>query len=113
MNFEGPNGKPDPLAAAIDIRETFGRMAMNDEETVAQLLEGIRLGKPTELPIQGSMWVPNQKALLLEMQSMGWNNLRTGNAADTITSGLEGAWTTSPAKWDNNYFENFLVMSGN
>ncbi len=109
VNPEGPNGKPDPLAAAIDIRETFGRMAMNDEETVALIAGGHTFGKTHGAADPSKFVGADPEGAPLEMQSMGWNNsYGSGNAADTITSGLEGAWTTSPAKWDNNYFENLF-----
>ncbi len=109
VNPEGPNGKPDPLAAAIDIRETFGRMAMNDEETVALIAGGHTFGKTHGAADPGKYVGAEPEGAPLEMQSMGWDNsYGTGNAEHTITSGLEGAWTTSPAKWDNNFFENLF-----
>ena len=109
VNPEGPNGKPDPLAAARDIRETFGRMAMNDEETVALIAGGHTFGK-THGAGDPSKYVGREPAAAgIEEQSMGWKNtFGTGNAGYTITSGLEGAWTTTPTKWSNNYFENLF-----
>ncbi len=109
VNPEGPNGKPDPVAAAVDIRETFGRMAMNDEETVALIAGGHTFGK-THGAADPSKYVEREPAAAgIEMQSMGWkNNYGKGHGNDTITSGLEGAWTTTPTKWSNNYFENLF-----
>ena len=109
VNPEGPDGVPDPLLAAIDIRETFARMAMNDEETVALIAGGHTLGK-THGAADPSKYVgPEPAAAPIEEQSKGWkNSFGTGNAGDTITSGLEGAWTTTPTKWSNNYFENLF-----
>jgi len=109
VNPEGPNGNPDPLAAARDIRETFGRMAMNDEETVALIAGGHSFGK-THGAADPSKYVGKEPAASsIEEQSMGWKNtFGKGNAEDTITSGLEGAWTTTPTKWSNNYFENLF-----
>jgi catalase-peroxidase len=111
VNPEGPNGKPDPLAAARDIRETFGRMAMNDEETVALIAGGHTFGK-THGAADPSKYVgPEPAAADIELQGLGWKNtFGTGNAGDTITSGLEGAWTTTPTKWSNNYFENMFAF---
>ncbi|MFM7327303.1 MAG: peroxidase family protein, partial [Bacteroidota bacterium] len=109
VNPEGPNGKPDPLAAARDIRETFGRMAMNDEETVALIAGGHTFGK-THGAGDPSKYVGKEPAgAAIEEQSQGWHNtFGTGNAGYTITSGLEGAWTTTPTRWSNNYFENLF-----
>ena len=109
VNPEGPNGNPDPLAAARDIRETFGRMAMNDEETVALIAGGHSFGK-THGAADPSKYVGKEPAAAsIEEQSMGWKNtFGKGNAEDTITSGLEGAWTTTPTQWSNNYFENLF-----
>ena len=109
VNPEGPNGNPDPLAAARDIRETFGRMAMNDYETVALIAGGHTLGK-THGAADPSKYVAKEPAGAgIEEQSLGWKNtFGSGNAGDTITSGLEGAWTTTPTKWSNNYFENLF-----
>lgn len=109
VNPEGPNGNPDPLASARDIRETFGRMAMNDEETVALIAGGHTFGK-THGAADPSKYVgPEPAAASIEEQSLGWKNtFGTGNGENTITSGLEGAWTTTPAKWSHNYFENLF-----
>ncbi len=109
VNPEGPNGKPDPLAAARDIRETFGRMAMNDEETVALIAGGHTFGK-THGAADPSKYVGREPAgASIEEQSLGWKNtFGKGNAEHTITSGLEGAWTTTPTQWSNNYFENLF-----
>jgi catalase-peroxidase len=109
VNPEGPNGNPDPLASARDIRETFGRMAMNDEETVALIAGGHTFGK-THGAANPSKYVGAEPAgASIEEQNLGWKNTYgTGNAGDTITSGLEGAWTTTPIQWSNNYFENLL-----
>ncbi|WP_310377507.1 catalase/peroxidase HPI [Flavobacterium sp.] len=109
VNPEGPNGNPDPLLSARDIRETFARMAMNDEETVALIAGGHTLGK-THGAADPNKYVGVEPAAAgIEEQSKGWkNSFGTGNAGDTITSGLEGAWTTTPTKWSNNYFENLF-----
>jgi catalase-peroxidase len=109
VNPEGPNGNPDPLAAARDIRETFARMAMNDEETVALIAGGHTLGK-THGAADPAKYVKTEPAGAgIEEQGLGWKNTyQTGCGADTITSGLEGAWTTTPTKWSNNYFENLF-----
>jgi catalase-peroxidase len=109
VNPEGPNGKPDPLAAAIDIRETFGRMAMNDYETVALIAGGHTLGK-THGAADPVKYVGREPAgASIEEQGLGWKNtFGSGNGDDTITSGLEGAWTTTPTKWSNNFFDNLF-----
>ena len=109
VNPEGPNGNPDPIAAARDIRETFGRMAMNDEETVALIAGGHTFGK-THGAADPSKYVGKEPAgASIEEQSTGWKNtFGKGHSSDTITSGLEGAWTTTPIKWSNNYFENLF-----
>ena len=109
VNPEGPDGNPDPLLAARDIRETFARMAMNDEETVALIAGGHTLGK-THGAADPNVYVGAEPAgASIEEQSLGWKNTYgTGNGADTITSGLEGAWTTTPVNWSNNYFENLF-----
>ncbi|MGN6398359.1 MAG: catalase/peroxidase HPI [Mucilaginibacter sp.] len=109
VNPEGPNGNPDPLASARDIRETFGRMAMNDEETVALIAGGHTFGK-THGAAEAGKYVGTEPAGAgIEEQGLGWRNtLGSGNAGDTITSGLEGAWTTTPARWSNNFFENLF-----
>ncbi len=108
VNPEGPNGNPDPLAAAVDIRETFRRMAMNDEETVALIAGGHTFGK-THGAGDAANVGPEPEAAPLEQMGLGWkSSYGTGKGGDAITSGLEGAWTTSPATWDNNYFENLF-----
>jgi catalase-peroxidase len=109
VNPEGPNGNPDPIAAARDIRETFGRMAMNDEETVALIAGGHTFGK-THGAADPSKYVGREPAAAsIEEQSMGWKNtFGKGSGGDTITSGLEGAWTTTPTQWSNNFFENLF-----
>lgn len=109
VNPEGPNGNPDPLAAAHDIRETFGRMAMNDEETVALIAGGHTFGKTHGAADPDKHVGPEPAGASIEEQGLGWKNtLESGNAGNTITSGLEGAWTTTPTKWSNNYFENLF-----
>jgi catalase-peroxidase len=109
VNPEGPNGNPDPLASARDIRETFKRMAMNDEETVALIAGGHTFGK-THGAADPSKYVGKEPAAAsIEEQGLGWkNSFGTGNGSNTITSGLEGAWTTTPTQWSNNYFENLF-----
>ena len=109
VNPEGPNGNPDPLAAAVDIRETFLRMAMNDEETVALIAGGHTFGK-THGAADPAKYVGREpEGAPIEEQGLGWkNSYGTGNGDDTIGSGLEGAWTTSPAAWDNNFFDNLF-----
>ena len=109
VNPQGPNGNPDPLAAARDIRETFGRMAMNDEETVALIAGGHTFGKAHGAANPEGYVGAEPEGSSLEEQSTGWRNtFGTGKGVHTITSGLEGAWTTTPAKWSNNYFENLF-----
>ena len=110
VNPEGPNGKPDPLAAAKDIRETFARMAMNDEETVALIAGGHTFGKAHgAAPPQGNVG-PEPEGASLEEQGLGWKNAHgKGNAGDTITSGLEGAWTSAPARWSHMYLSNLFA----
>jgi len=106
VNPQGPNGNPDPLAAAIDIRETFARMAMNDEETVALIAGGHTFGKTHGAADPGKYVGPEPAAAGIEEQSLGWKNTYgKGNGDETITSGLEGAWTTTPTKWSNNFFD--------
>lgn len=109
VNPEGPNGNPDPLASARDIRETFERMAMNDDETVALIAGGHTFGK-THGAADPSKYVGAEPAAAgIEEQGLGWkNSFGTGNGEYTITSGLEGSWTTTPTKWSNNYFENLF-----
>ncbi len=108
VNPEGPDGKPDPVAAARDIRETFARMAMDDEETVALIAGGHTFGK-THGAAPASNVGDNPEAVELEHQGFGWkNSFGTGKGGDTITSGLEVTWTTTPTKWSNNYFENLF-----
>ncbi|MBK8493427.1 MAG: catalase/peroxidase HPI [Saprospirales bacterium] len=109
VNPEGPNGNPDPLAAAKDIRETFGRMAMNDYETVALIAGGHTFGK-THGAADPTKYVDREPAAAgIEEQGLGWKNtFNSGKGVDTISSGLEGAWTTTPTKWSNNFFENLF-----
>jgi catalase-peroxidase len=109
VNPEGPGGQPDPLAAAGHIRETFRRMAMNDEETVALIAGGHTFGKAHGAANAAEYCGPEPEAASLEEQGLGWSNrFRTGRGADAITSGLEGAWTSNPVRWDNGYFENLF-----
>jgi catalase-peroxidase len=110
VNPEGPNGNPDPLAAATDIRETFHRMAMNDEETVALIAGGHTFGKTHGAADPDQYIGPEPEDAPLEEQALGWKNTyRTGSGADTITSGLEGAWTATPKAWDNSFFETLFA----
>jgi catalase-peroxidase len=109
VNPEGPNGNPDPLAAAKDIRETFARMAMNDEETVALIAGGHTLGKVHGAATPQGHVGPEPEGAALEEQGLGWKNTYgTGKGADTITSGLEGAWTSTPTQWSNKYLGNLF-----
>ena len=106
VNPEGPNGEPDPVAAAKDIRETFARMAMNDEETVALIVGGHTFGK-THGAVSPDHVGPEPEAAPIEQQGLGWHNSANGGGgAHTITSGLEGAWTKEPTRWDNGFLEN-------
>lgn len=109
VNPEGPNGNPDPIAAAKDIRETFARMAMDDEETVALIAGGHSFGK-THGAADPSKYVAKEPAAAeMEEMGLGWkNSFESGSGAHTITSGLEGAWTTTPTQWSNNFFENLF-----
>ena len=108
VNPEGPNGNPDPIASGRDIRETFGRMAMNDEETVALVAGGHTFGKCHGAG-DAALVGPEPEAADIAEQGMGWKSSHgSGKAGDAITSGIEGAWTTNPIKWDNNYFENLF-----
>jgi catalase-peroxidase len=109
VNPEGPNGKPDPLAAARDIRETFGRMAMNDEETLALIAGGHTFGKAHGAHAPSKCVGPEPSAAGLEEQGLGWRNrCGTGAGADTVTSGLEGAWSANPIAWTTQYLDNLL-----
>jgi len=109
VNPQGPNGNPDPVAAARDIRETFARMAMNDEETVALIAGGHTFGKTHGAADAGKHVGLEPEAATLHEQGFGWqNSLGTGHGGHSITSGLEGTWTTTPTKWSNNFFENLF-----
>ena len=109
VNPEGPNGNPDPLKAAVDIRETFARMAMNDEETVALIAGGHTFGKTHGAAVPDQYVGREPEGAGIEMQGLGWaNSFGTGNAGDTITSGLEVTWTQTPTRWDNSFFTNLF-----
>ncbi|MFI8369833.1 catalase/peroxidase HPI [Streptomyces sp. NPDC085466] len=108
VNPEGPNGNPDPMAAARDIRETFGRMAMNDEETVALIVGGHTFGK-CHGAVNPEYIGPEPEAAPVELQGLGWKNTYgTGSGGDALTSGLEGAWTNNPTTWDNGFLDNLF-----
>ncbi|MDQ1042354.1 catalase/peroxidase HPI [Streptomyces sp. V4I2] len=108
VNPEGPNGNPDPMAAARDIRETFGRMAMNDEETVALIIGGHTFGK-CHGAVDPAYIGQEPEAAPIEQQGLGWrNSYGSGKGADALTSGLEGAWTAEPTRWDNGYLDNLF-----
>ncbi|MBT8441355.1 MAG: catalase/peroxidase HPI [Gammaproteobacteria bacterium] len=112
VNPEGPNGNPDPMLAAKDIRETFGRMAMNDEETVALIAGGHTFGKNHGAVKPADCIGPEPAAAGIEEQGFGWNNTcGEGNAGDTTTSGLEGAWTVTPVQWSINYLQNLFAFN--
>ncbi len=109
VNPEGPNGRPDPAGSAVDIRETFSRMAMNDEETVALVAGGHTFGKTHGAAEPGQYVGLQPESAGIEEQGLGWrNSYGSGKGVHTITSGLEGAWTTNPIRWDGNYFENLF-----
>jgi catalase-peroxidase len=109
VNPEGPNGKPDPAASARDIRETFARMAMDDEETVALIAGGHTFGKTHGAADPGKYVGPEPEGAPLELQGLGWKNTYgSGKGVDAISSGLEGAWTANPVKWDNEFFDNLF-----
>ena len=106
VNPQGPNGNPDPIASARDIRETFARMAMNDEETVALVAGGHTFGKAQRCRSRKPRMGREPEAADIEEQGFGWkNSFGTGKGEHTITSGIEGAWTPNPIQWDNGYFD--------
>ncbi|MCB1660890.1 MAG: catalase-peroxidase, partial [Pseudomonadales bacterium] len=109
VNPEGPNGNPDPLAAAIDVRETFARMAMDDEETVALIAGGHTFGKAHGAHDPGTCVGPEPSAAGVEQQGLGWkNSCGKGNAEDTVGSGLEGAWSSNPIAFTTGYLDNLF-----
>src|SRR6202171_4584967 len=109
VNPEGPNGNPDPIASARDIRETFARLAMNDEETVALIAGGHTFGKVHGAADPKQYVGPEPEGAPIEQQGLGWkNSFGSGKGVHTISSGVEGAWTTNPVKWENNYFDNLF-----
>ena len=111
VNPEGPNGNPDPMASARDIRETFKRMAMNDEETVALIAGGHTFGKTHGAADPDKYVGPEPEGAPLEQQGFGWkSSFGTGKGGDAISSGLEGAWTNNPIRWDNGFFENLFAL---
>src|SRR5262249_4321940 len=108
VNPQGPNANPDPIAAARDIRETFARMAMNDEETVALIAGGHSFGKTHGAGLESHVGADPEGASL-EQQGLGWkSSFGSGKAGDAITSGIEVTWTHTPTKWSNNFFENLF-----
>ena len=113
VNPEGPNGEPDPIKAAVDIRDTFGRMGMNDEETVALIAGGHTLGK-THGAASGDNLGEAPEGAGIEQQGMGWKSkYKTGKGKDAITSGLEVIWTEEPTKWNHGYFESLFENEWN
>src|ERR1700755_499579 len=111
VNPEGPDGNPDPLAAPRDIRETFHRMAMNDEDTVALIAGGHTFGKTHGAADPDQYVGPEPEGASLEQQGLGWSNsYGTGKGADAITSGLEVVWTTTPTQWSNDFFEHLFAF---
>src|SRR5207342_3176893 len=110
VNPEGPNGTPDPMASAREIRETFKRMAMNDEETVALIAGGHTFGKTHGAADPDKFVGPEPEGAPIAQQGIGWRgSFGSGKGGDTISSGLEGAWTNNPIRWDNGFFENLFA----